>query len=180
MLRAAAILSVAALLATATPAAAEDVLLGRSDAPIKSVTVYSGQALVKRQAEFRAPAVGPLHVTIARLPPRIRDDSVRVRSGEGLTLLGSRIVGKPVGESSLPALQALRADLRKVKAEWESVNDDKWVSEQSIAHVDDRHPTTAQSPSLDGKTLCWPPVTAISGSDASGTPPSARMSRTDS
>lgn len=125
----------AAALALCAPALGEDLTLTRAEAPIRSVTVYATQALVKREAAFEAKEKGALKVTLARLPGRVRDESVRVRSGEGLVLLGSRVVAKPVGQSSLAALETLRADLRKVKGEWEILNDGKWVAEQTIAHV---------------------------------------------
>ncbi len=129
-------LAVALLAGAPAPArAAEALLLGRADAPIKSVTVYASQALVKREAAFDAAQPGPLAVTLARLPPRIRDDSVRVRAGKGLTLLGSRVVSKPVAQSSLPALEELRTAHRTVLKERQAVADAQTVANLTIEHV---------------------------------------------
>src|SRR5687767_11385181 len=91
-----------ALVSLAAPALAEDIVLDRTKAPIKAVTVYATQALVRREAAFEAQGGGMVRVVLARLPARIKDDSVRVRAEQGLTLLGSRIVARPVAESSLP------------------------------------------------------------------------------
>jgi uncharacterized protein (TIGR02231 family) len=129
--------AIAVIAAAAAPhaAAAAELTLARGDAPIRTVTVYAREALVEREAAFDAPAAGPLRVTIARLPAQLRDDSLRVRAEEGLLLLGSRVAAHPVAASSQPALENLRADLRKVEAERAEVYDRLWVAEQTIAHV---------------------------------------------
>ena len=126
---------VAAVLA-ASPALAEDLVLGRADAPIQSATVYARQALVKRVAAFDAKGGGPLKVTIARLPAKIHDDSVRVRSEAGLTLVGSRVVAHPVADSSQPAVAELRVPLRKVEAEKREVDDARGIALGTLKHIE--------------------------------------------
>lgn len=126
----------AVLMTLATSRAlADDVTLARGDAPIKTVTVYAREALVEREAAVEVKEAGAVKVTLERLPAQIRDDSLRVRAETGLLLLGSRVIAHPVAASSLPALEKLRGDLKKVEGERREVSDGRWLADETVAHV---------------------------------------------
>ncbi|HVY61185.1 MAG TPA: mucoidy inhibitor MuiA family protein, partial [Planctomycetota bacterium] len=127
-------LALAASAAAAPAARAEDVTLSRKDAPIRSATVYASQALVKRGATIEAKG-GPLHVRLEHLPPGMRDDSLRIRAGAGLTLQGSRVVERAVREANREDMLPLMAELEKLEAERQGLADAKEVVERTIAHI---------------------------------------------
>jgi len=116
--------------------AGEVVTLGRAEAPIREVTVYTGQALVKRIASFELKSAGDAKIVLAKLPAWVSDDSVRVRSEAGTTLMGSRVVAQPVNVSSLPAAQALADVLREAARTRRALEDEAAVHAATIAQVE--------------------------------------------
>jgi uncharacterized protein (TIGR02231 family) len=132
---AAAMLAAALAFGAAPVAAEETITLGRGDAPIVDVTVYTGQALVRRLASFEAKAAGSARVVLAKLPQQVVDDSVRVRAEVGTVLMGTRIVARPVGESSLPAVQALDDEVDALDKERRRLEDERSLHDASIEQV---------------------------------------------
>ena len=98
----------------------------QADSKISAVTIYSGDALIKRVAQVKLPQ-GENRVIFADLIPEIDENSLRV-SGEGsagVKILGAYIKKEFLKEQPVDKVRAIQAQIFKLEDEVRKFNDAK-------------------------------------------------------
>ncbi len=98
----------------------------QADSKISAVTIYSGDALIKRVAQVKLPQ-GENRVIFADLIPEIDENSLRV-SGEGsagVKILGAYIKKEFLKEQPVDKVRAIQAQILKLEDEVRKFNDAK-------------------------------------------------------